>query len=60
MNQPEPPKTKLDDYKPVRLIWGIKKDSGEMEGRICESQEEIIEARKLFESYREFKLVEIK
>jgi len=50
---------KLENYSPVRLVWGILKSDGTMEGRLCGSQEEIIEARKLFEEYVEFKLVKI-
>lgn len=58
---PEERQAALNKYAPVRLVWGILKDKNEtMEGRICESQEQIIEVRNLFSEYREFKLVEIK
>jgi hypothetical protein len=60
METEKQPPIKLENYTPVRLVWGIKKDSGEMEGRLCETKNQIEEVRKLFKEWKEYKLVEIR
>lgn len=59
MNQPPPPNPK--NYTPIRLIFGVLKSTGELEGRLAENKIEFDKLILLFEDgYRRFKLVEEK
>ncbi len=55
-----PAEIKLENYTPVRLVWGVLKSDGTMEGRMVENKKQEDEVKLLFSDYRVFKLIEIK